>query len=62
MKKLTKAAKVAILEKLDQEGLDYYLTDYESPDSVAGTELEKPWRQYLVLRTKILAILGFEDD
>ena len=61
MKKLTKKQKSDILDKIGVEGLDYYLTDYQSPESVAGTELEAPWQEYLRIRNKILNVLGFNE-
>jgi hypothetical protein len=44
-----------IIADIDSEGLDYYLTDYESPDKfrVADPVLFRLWNQYLFITGEI---------
>lgn len=51
-----------VLKRILSNGLDFFLNDEDSPESYPGTDIVKPWKEYLRARSKIIRTLGYKSE
>lgn len=55
-----------VREGIDQEGFDYFFTDYVTPEyikaDVLDPELTKLWKQYISLTKEIKKLISYQNN
>lgn len=57
-KDLDLKTKEYLVNKSDYEGLEYFLLEYDDPDRYKGTEIYKPWQDFIKAHRQIATIFN----